>query len=59
MSQLVEEALWESLRSLPPNDAIVALVCTDIIVGVIEEGWVNLRQYFEERCDVVGWRLRG
>lgn len=37
MSQLVEEALWESLRSLPPNDAIVALVCIDI-VGVNEEG---------------------
>ena len=44
MSQLVEEALWESLRSLPPNDAIVALVCTDI-VGVNEQGqptWNNI-----------------
>ena len=27
----MEEALWESLRSLPPKDAIVAFVWTDIV----------------------------
>ena len=33
ISPLVVEALWESLRSLPPKEAIVAFVWTDIVVG--------------------------
>ena len=38
----MDEALWESLRSLPPKDAIVAFVWTDI-VGLDEGGacWVD------------------
>lgn len=31
ISQPVEEALWVSLRSLPPNEAIVAVVLKGIV----------------------------
>jgi len=33
ISQWVEEALWESLRSLPPNEAMVAVVFMDIFAA--------------------------
>ena len=35
ISQLVVEALWASLRSLPPKEAIVALVVTGIFRACI------------------------
>ena len=57
ISQLVEEALWESLRSLPPKDAIVAFVCTDIVV-VDEDRASRIERLFKGRYDVVrveGW----
>jgi hypothetical protein len=38
ISQLVVEAAWEHLRSLPPKEAMVALVVTDILMYV-EVNW--------------------
>ena len=32
ISQFVDAALWASFRSLPPNEAMVAVVSTDMIV---------------------------
>jgi len=44
ISQLVVEALWVSFSSLPPKEAMVALVVTDIIrvVQRLRRPWVML-----------------
>ena len=46
ISHLVVDALWASLKSLPPKLAIVALVVTDIVRGhggklQCVEGWIG------------------
>jgi len=61
-------ALWVNFRSLPPKEAIVAVVWTDIVkvYGELEVG-LRLSVVFEStawcldsfRCDVVGGTLRG
>lgn len=53
ISHLVEVAAWLSLRSLPPKEAIVALVVTDIlslsiVCGLSGGGVVQSRVVKEE-----------
>lgn len=42
MSQPVVEALWVSFKSLPPKDAIVAVVLKDIVTEMFRKECVKL-----------------